>query len=158
MPTPVKVLLIGCGTLLVLGIGGCFVFVLYVSNLPEAVEVTVDAPGRVEEGEAFEIVARVRNTGQKPRTLVDLDLADEYLEGIAITDTEPDHTDSMHVPIDNTVSYSFGMTVEPGDEAVVTFQAHAAHAGDWSGDFDFCIDSVVRCLPRHVRTVVTPAP
>ena len=158
MPTPVKVLLIGCGVLLVLAIGGCFVFLAYVSNQPDAVEVSVDAPGQVTAGESFRIVARVRNTGRGERELVDLDVADEYLEGIVITGTEPDHTDSMHVPIDNTVSYSFGLPIPPDGEAVVVFEAHAAYAGDWAGDFDFCIDSEVRCVSQHLRTLVTPAP
>ena len=164
MPTPVKVLLIGCGVVLVLAIGGCFVFLAYFGGqqsggrIEDDIELSVDAPGRVAAGESFEIVARARNIGRRERELVDLDIADQYLEGIVITGTEPDHTDSMHVPLDNTVSYSFGLPIPPGGEAVVVFQAYAAHPGDWAGDFDFCIDSEFDFVSEHVRTLVTSAP
>ena len=62
------------------------------------------------------------------------------------------------VPLDNTVSYSFGVPIPPGGEAVVVFQAYAAHPGDWAGDFDFCIDSEFDFVSEHVRTLVTSAP
>lgn len=158
MSNTVKALLIGCGVLVILGIGGCFVVVSYLLDQPEGVEISVDAPGRAVVGEAFEIVARVRNVGDRDRELVDLDVADEYLEGIVVVDTEPDSSDSMHVPFDNTVSYSFGLTVPPAGEVAVTLSAEAVHAGDFAGDVDFCIDSEVHCLSAHVRTVVTAAP
>ncbi len=150
--------LIGCGVLLILGLGGCFVAVKYLLEEPEGVEVSVDAPARVTEGETFRIVARARNTGDEDRSLVDLDLADEYLEGIMILDTEPGNRGSMHVPIDNTVSYKFELPIPPGGTAEVTFEAQALAAGDFAGDFDFCIDSETTCLSSHVRTLVDPAP
>ena len=56
---------------------------------PENVEVSVDAPTAVAQGERFEIRARVLNTATKTQTLVDLDIADKYLDGIVIESTEP---------------------------------------------------------------------
>lgn len=157
MSTPVKAFLIGCGALVVLGIGGCFVVVSFLLQEPENIEVSVDAPARVVAGESFVIVASARNTGDEDRRLVDLDLADEYLEGFLILDTEPGFRDSMHVPIDNTVSYTFELAIPPGGVAEVMLEAQALDPGDYSGDFDFCIDSETSCLSSHVRTFVDPA-
>jgi hypothetical protein len=156
--TPLKAFLIGCGALLVLGVGGCFVVVSFLLKQPEDIEVSVDAPARVAEGETFLITARARNTGDEPRRLVDLDLADEYLEGVLILGTEPAYRDSMHVPIDNTVSYEFELAIPPGGVAEVMLEAQALRAGDFSGDFDFCIDSETSCLSSHVRTFVDAEP
>lgn len=158
MSKTLKGFLIGCGVLVVLGFGGCFVVLRYLLEEPENIEVAVEAPARVAEGETFRIVARARNTGDGERRLVDLDLADEYLEGIMILDTEPGFRESMHVPIDNTVSYKFELPIPPGGAAEVTLEAQALRAGDFAGDFDFCIDSETRCLSSHVRTLVEPAP
>lgn len=158
MSKTLKGFLIGCGVLVVLGLGGCFVAVRFLLQEPEDIEVSVDAPAQVAEGETFRIVARARNTGDEDRSLVDLDLADEYLAGIMILDTEPGYHGSMHVPIDNTVSYKFELPIPPGGEAEVTFEAQALTAGDFAGDFDFCIDSETTCLSSHVRTLVQPAP
>lgn len=158
MSTPLKAFLIGCGALVVLGIGGCVVMFSFLLQQPENIEVSVDAPTRVTAGETFLISARARNTGDDDRRLVDLDLADEYLEGILILDTEPDYRDSMHVPIDNTVSYKFELPIPPGGVAEVMLEAQALRAGDFAGDFDFCIDSETSCLSSHVRTVVDPEP
>jgi hypothetical protein len=122
--------------------------------MPSNVELFVDAPATVQEGQDFTIVVRVKNTAPETQTFVDLDIADEYLEGIVIKSTQPAFSDAMHVPIDNTVSYSLGLPVPAGKEVKVTLRAAAVRSGDFSGDFDFCINSEITCLPYPVRTVV----
>jgi hypothetical protein len=73
-----------------------------------------------------------------------------------ILGTEPGYHGSMHVPIDNTVSYKFELPIPPGGVAEVTLEAQALRAGDFGGDFDFCIDSETSCLSTYVRTFVEP--
>ncbi|NIR42737.1 MAG: hypothetical protein GWN99_02580 [Gemmatimonadetes bacterium] len=126
----------------------------YMVREPGDVEVAIEAPLEVSQGERFTIVVRVWNGAGKRRTLVDLDIADEYLNGIVIESSEPPFKDAMHVPIDNTLSYSFDIPIAAGEEAVVEFAAFAAHSGDFQGDIDFCIDSSVSCLSYPVRTLV----
>lgn len=128
---------------------GCGAF-----ELPENVEVSAQTPVSVEAEQEFEIVLTVRNTGTEPKTLVDVDIADAYLEGVAITKMTPPFKDAMHVPIDNTQSYSLDMPIAPGQEATVTIGAYAAHAGDYAGDVDFCIDSEISCLSYPMRTII----
>jgi len=118
------------------------------------VQVSVDAPPTVRKGQRFTVTARARNQGATRHTLVDLDVADSYLKGIVIERAEPPFIDTMHVPIDNSMSYTFNQPIDPGSERVVLFHAFAAHAGDHAGDIDFCIDSTARCRSIPVRTVV----
>jgi hypothetical protein len=145
---------LGCGVLLlgaVATVGGCF---YWVTRSPEGIEVSIEAPSEVRTGERFVAVARVRNTSDRAQTLNSIDVADEYLRGIVIERTVPAYRDAFHVPIDDTVAHGYDLVIAPGGEQVVTFELLAAHAGDWSGDFDFCINSDVHFVPWTVRTVV----
>ncbi len=144
---------IGCVAMVIALIAGLFCLG-HLAREPGDVEVAIEAPLEVSQGERFTIVVRVRNGAGKKRTLVDLDVADEYLSGIVIENSQPPFKDAMHVPIDNTLSYSFDIPIAAGGETVVEFAAYAAHRGDFQGDIDFCIDSGVSCLSYPVRTLV----
>ena len=121
---------------------------------PENVDISVDAPVSVQVGQEFGITLTIRNTDSSTQTLVDVDIADEYLEGVVVQETNPAFKDAMHVPFDNTQSYSMDMTLPVGREVTVTISAYAAHAGDYAGDIDFCINSAVSCLSYPVRTII----
>jgi hypothetical protein len=105
-------------------------------------------------GERFEIRAIATNTAQRPQKLVSLDIADEYLQGIAVEKSDPPFKEAFHVPIDNTMSYVFELPMGPGEQREVVFQAYAAHAGDHAGDVDFCINSEFAFISYPVRTIV----
>jgi hypothetical protein len=151
---------IGGGCLLLVA-AGTVAFVLWVRWLaagPEDLEVEVEAPLEVRVGERFEVVASVENLASRPRTLVDLDVADSYLAGLAIVETVPPFSDAVHVPFDESLSHSFDLTVGPSGRKRVVFHMAAVSEGDFAGDIDFCVDSEVRCVPYPVRTLVRPAP
>lgn len=118
------------------------------------VTIAIEAPAAVALRDEFSIEIRLHNTGPAERTLVDLDIADEYLEGVMVRRMDPPFSDAMHVPIDNTQSYSLDLAIAPGEEIVLIVYALGAEVGDFSGDFDFCIDSAVRCLSYPVRTLI----
>ncbi len=146
----------GCALIFV-AVVGAVVFLGYSSTRDTAgVAVTVEAPLRSALGSHFEIVATVENRSGAAKTLVDVDVADRYLGGVALGASTPPFTSSEHVPIDNTISHHFGLALPPGGTARITFGAVAAHAGDYQGDFDFCIDSDSSCVSYHVRTVIVP--
>ena len=135
-------------TLLILGWG-----ILGCSN-PENIEVAVDSPTRIKQGERFTIRVSVRNTGASEQTLVDLDIADEFLKGVVIESSDPPFSQSMHISVDNTISYSYDLAIPPGKEISITLSAYAAYQGDYSGEFYFCINSESSCLFYTVRTIV----
>ena len=121
---------------------------------PKNVEISIEAPMSVQPGERFEIHAVVTNTGSRSQKLVALDVADEYLEGVAIESSDPPFKEAYHVPIDNTVSYVFKLPIEPGGQREVVFQAYAAHPGDHSGEIDFCINTDFTFVSHPLRTIV----
>ncbi len=137
---PLTLLILGCG---ILGCSG-----------PENIEVTVDSPTTIKQGERFAIRVSVRNTGASEQTLVDLDIADEFLKGVVIESSDPPFSQSMHISVDNTISYSYDLAIPPGKEISITLSAYAAYQGDYSGEFDFCINSETSCLSYAVRTIV----
>jgi hypothetical protein len=147
---------VGCGLLVV---GGAVVAVLGLSWIvrePTGVEVLVETPLQVALDQRFQMVTVIKNTGPKSLTVVDVDVANSYLEGVVVQSSQPPFRDAMHVPIDETISHSFDQTVEPGSELRVTFEMVAVHPGDFAGDVDFCIDSELRCISYPVRTLVRP--
>lgn len=134
---------------LALSFAGCEAF-----ETPENITISIDAPTTVSADQEFDVVLTVSNTASASQQLVDVDVADEWLEGIVIAGMDPDFKDSFHVPVDNTQSYNLDLSIPPGGSVTVTISAMAAHAGDWAGDIDFCINSSISCLSRPVRTIV----
>ena len=131
-----------------------FGLLLVACAVPENIEIGVTAPITISQLQRFQIEATARNTGSAVQTLVSLDIADEYLQGIVIESSTPPFANAFHVPIDNTMSYSFDLPIQPGAEVTVLFQAFAAHPGDFAGEVDFCINSETSFVSYPVRTIV----
>ena len=121
---------------------------------PKNVEVDIQAPLQVKEGDDFVITATVSNSASKTQTLVSLDIGDEYLVGIAVLKTEPRHKEATHVPIDNTMSYVFDLPMKPGEEVRILLHSKAVKTGDHKSEIDFCINSDASFLSKSVRTIV----
>jgi hypothetical protein len=139
----------------IIGIALLLAIVLFLQACsPQGVKVSTDAPPSVAKGERFEIRAKVLNISSREQTLCDLDIADEYLDGIIIENTMPRYSDAWHVPIDNTMSYSFDLVLPPGKETVIVLSAYAAKRGDYAGEVDFCINSELNYVSAPVRTLV----
>jgi hypothetical protein len=145
---------IGCLVVGLLAAVGGAIFLGRVAEGPKDVEVTVTAPPRVARDAEFTIEIHVRNTGSQKRVLDSLDLADEYLAGVAIRSSEPPYKDTLHVPIDNSYSYEFRTPIPPGGAVVVRFRALALKPGDHSGDVDVCVDWGGSCTSHPLRTLV----
>lgn len=121
---------------------------------PEDIHVGVESPLNVSQGDEFIILSTVQNTASKKQELVSIDIADSYLDGIAILRTEPDHREATHVPIDNTMSYVFKLPIAAGEQKVIKFYAKAIKHGDHNAEIDFCINSGISFLSRSIRTIV----
>lgn len=121
---------------------------------PEGIQVSIETPTTVAKGGRFQIVAKVQNSAPRPQILVSLDVADSHLEGIVVERTEPPFTEAFHVPIDNTMSYTFNLNINSGAQQVVVLHAYAARSGDFKGEVDFCINTAYDCMPYPIRTIV----
>ncbi|MDA7628676.1 hypothetical protein N8843_08560 [Verrucomicrobia bacterium] len=121
---------------------------------PENFEAEVKLPLSVKKGDEFIIVAKVNNTAAKQQKLVAIDIADTYLEGIAILRTEPNHKEAVHIPIADTMSYTFDLPVGAGEQKLVKFYAKAVKQGDYNSQIDFCVNSEFNFFSKFIRTIV----
>lgn len=151
-----KVIALGCGIVALLGVvgvAGIFAFLAYVVQDVEGVNVEVGGPSEVVVGQPFDLTIRVTNIRErKILNLSDIDIADEYLTAFSVMRVEPAFKSTMHVPLDNSQSFTFDQRIPAGDtrEFVFTLKAHAP--GFFRGDVDVC--EGLRFVTDMVQTVV----
>ena len=114
----------------------------------------MNIPVTVNINEEFVTQITVTNTLNNSQTLLSIDIGDNYLEGIALLKTDPNFTDQMHVPIDNSVSYKFEKEIGPQESITIDLYWKALSEGEFSDDIDFCIDSEFTFISRGARTKV----
>ncbi|MBP1620864.1 MAG: hypothetical protein H6Q02_1631 [Acidobacteria bacterium] len=157
--TTMKKLLVGCGLVTALVMAALVAGVVWLasSSTVDGVVVGVEGPVAVTEGEEYTLVLTIRNESGREQRLVDLDIADSYLDGVVLQSSEPPFSSSQHVPVDRSVSHSYDRSIPAGGTLSIRLQALALRPGDFAGDFDLCINHSYACLPHHVRTVIRPA-
>ena len=142
------------GVLCLSCIGG-IAWVYSIAKAPENINIQVDAPLEVSNGDRFVVTIRIENTASETQVLHSIDVWDRYLEGIAIVSTEPAYRQSYHVPIDNTQAFEFYRDIGPHEKITITLNATAVSPGDFNSFFDACINSDISYLTFPIRTVVT---
>jgi hypothetical protein len=121
------------------GIAAVVLFFVYASQDVKGVGVSVEGVTDVVVGETFELSVIVTN--ERPRevlALSDIDISEKYLTGFTITTIEPKPKSSMHVPIDDSRSFRFGVRIPPSASKTFTFTLRAEKAGLYRGDVDVC--------------------
>ena len=154
-----KKLLVGCAlvTALALALLAAGLVWVFSSSTVDDVSVVVEGPVAVAEGDEYTLVLTIRNEADWPQRLVDLDIADSYLDGVVLRASEPSFASSQHVPLDRSVSHSFDLPIPAGGALVIRLHALALRPGDFAGDFDICVNHSYACLPHHIRTIVRAA-
>ncbi len=142
--------MLGC----VLGIGG----LVWISQAPENVNVSIDAPVRVNVGDEVEFVVSVENTGADPIELYGMDISINYLNGVLVESVDPPFAEVNQFDTfgngETYRTYYFYTSIAPGDTVSFTFSGTAVSPGDYSGSLDVCIDSDFSCVGNFIRTVV----
>ncbi|MCC7072801.1 MAG: hypothetical protein IT383_15850 [Deltaproteobacteria bacterium] len=137
-----KIVALGCGIALVAVVGLVVMGALALSWLgkePSGVVVVVDAPTEVRVGDAFPLKVTVTNQRPDERLgLSDIDVGEAYLRGFTLEIIEPTPVTTMHVPIDDSQSFTFNTPLEPGASRTFTFNLRAAQPGVYRGDVDVC--------------------
>jgi hypothetical protein len=150
----------GCGILAFLalaGVAAIAVFIGYASQGVKGIGVAVDGPGDVVVGQTFGLTVTVTN--QRPRkvlALSDIDIAEAYLAGFTIAGVEPKQKSSMHVPIDNSRSFTFDVKIPPHASKTFTFTLQAKSPGVYRGDVDVC--EGMRIVTGMAQTAVKEKP
>ena len=119
-------------------------------SIPSA-ELTV--PVSVVVGESFDIVAHVTHNADENQLLHSIDIGESYLEGIAITSSTPDFSESYYLD-DGTYTHTLLTDVPAGDGVDIVFHAVALESGNWKGAFDVCFDDGINCSFYTVSTFV----
>ncbi len=119
---------------------------------PQDIEIRVDAPLVVNQGEPFEIKLHAQNKGDTQVTLVAIDISQEYLRGIVIDSSDPPFSASEEILW--IVSHFYDLSIPAGQEIEITLQAHGEVQGNYYEWFSFCIDSEMTCLDYEVLTTV----
>lgn len=120
----------------------------------EGIDIKMNIPITVNTNEEFVTQITVTNTLNNSQTLLSIDIGDNYLEGIALLKTEPNFTEQMHIPIDNSVSYSFGKEIGPQESITIDLYWKALSEGEFSDEIDFCINSDFSFISKGARTIV----
>ena len=120
----------------------------------EGIDINLDIPVVVDLDEEFVTQVTITNKLTESQELVSIDVGDGYLEGIALIKTYPNYTDQIHIPLDNTVSYSFGQDIGPHESITIDLHWRALSTGEFSDDIDFCINSELSFISRGARTKV----
>ncbi|MFA4945512.1 MAG: hypothetical protein WC789_12525 [Lentisphaeria bacterium] len=140
--TPKKAIAWGCGivaAISVAGIAAVVLFFFYMSRDPKGVRISVDGPTDVVVGQGFALkISIVNERPRKVLALSDIDIAEDYLAGFTVSTIDPPPKSSMHVPIDNSRSFTFGIQIPPGEARSFTFNLRAEKAGVYRGDVDVC--------------------
>jgi hypothetical protein len=155
-----KKILIGLLSLVAIGIIiiiAVFGFVLYAGQDPKNVAVSLEGPHTVKIKEDFTITVVVQNQRKEDDLhMTDVDVAEEYIQGFLILDTDPKPKSSMHVPVDNKRSYTFDQVIKAGETARFEFHLRPKKAGLYQGEIDVC--EGVRFLTAQVQTLVEEEP
>lgn len=114
----------------------------------------VQAPAMARKGEPFEVVVTVNNSAAEPQVLESIDIDDAWLAGITLTGSSPPYGGAMHVPIDDTWSYSYQETIPAGGSLTVRLQATGVQAGTWRGEVDVCVGGAARFRSYPLVTTV----
>jgi hypothetical protein len=151
----VALCILAVAAFVVLGAGG----IAWLSGLtPKDIEVTVDHPAQIERGEEIAIEIRITNTGPAAQQLVSIDFSMNYLDGIVIDRSEPDHTHTTQFDAlgggESFLSYYFDRSIAPGETLLVAFTGTAIHEGDFAGDISICVNSEYQCMNAAARTLI----
>jgi hypothetical protein len=155
MTTRRKIIVWGCGSALVLMALIAIAGVLFVSHVMKdtpGVSVHVVAPTEVFVDDTFDLEVMVVNDRKKSLKVDDIDLDDEYLAGFLVVSTEPKHKTTVHVPIDNSQSFTFNRELQPGQTNRFVFKLRAIKAGVFRGDVD--VTEGLRFVTELAQTVV----
>ena len=155
-----QALALGCGAVLLLVVAFLIagvLFILHASKDVDGMAFGVQGPADVVVGQNFQVDVVVTNQRPaKPLLVSDVDLGEVYLEGFSIVSTTPPYKTSTHVPVDNSRSFNFDVTIPPGAHSNFTFTLRAEKPGLFRGDVDVCEGT--RFTTGMAQTVVKEKP
>lgn len=157
-----KWIAIGCAAILAVilccilaGAGG--IYWLGTLSTEDKAQIEVTVPIEAASGDVFTFTVAVKNISDEQIIVDSVDIQTTFLDGFIIESVNPTFADTYQFDsLDGTVyqTYEFKQSIEPGQTITFTFKGQAISSGDFSGEIDTCIDSLVNCKTDVVRTIV----
>ena len=110
----------------------------------ENIEVDLTNPVMTNTGDQFTTVATIKNTSSEVQVLYSIDIGDLYTAGFMLMESVPNYTESMHIPFDNSTSYSYHTAIPAHGSIEVELTWQALKQGDFRDE--------LRLLPHHDAT------
>jgi hypothetical protein len=121
-----------CCCLTIAGFVGLFV---YFGRTPENVSVQYEMPTVVKNGQTFDMVLKITNTGSEAVTVNDIDLDEafggSFLDGCIVLETEPFM--ERDYSIEGFKTFHYNQPIPPGESRTVTFHLQATTVGEFGG-------------------------
>lgn len=130
--------------------------IVWLSELPDDIAVTIDTPAEVEVGDQVLIDVKITNKSEEAASLSKIDLSTGFLEGIDIPGSTPafDGTDVFESYGIEYQTFYFEQEIPAGEALTVTLEGKAVAAGNHAGEIDVCIGAGFKCFNNILRTLV----
>ena len=134
--------LLGCGSAVLLL---CLALTCVVSAINQwamvasraDLDINVECPNQVQQGETFEAVIRIRNEGDELGSRLSLHLDGSWelnlFDGVSVLQTDPSHLSTHEGSVAGSWFYHFGLVVVPGETKEVAFKLRAEEPGEFEG-------------------------
>lgn len=118
-----------------LSIAGAVGFIAYFGRTPESLSVQYEMPTVVKNGQTFDLVLKLTNTGTETITVNDIDLDEAFggsiLDGSVVLETEPFMERDYSVA--GLKTFYYNQPIQPGVTNTVTFHLQATAVGEFGG-------------------------
>lgn len=151
---PVVLVIIALGLSIGVGTGVVWLRWRGPARAADRVGVSALSPGRVVEGEAFDLTVQVRNRTGEAMMLEGVDLSQTYTQGFVLLRTVPTALEEVSGPLFD--SFRFEIELPPGGETRVVFRLQGVSAGEYAGDVDVRLTGPVGQRTTQVATTIAP--
>jgi hypothetical protein len=107
----------------------------YFGREPENLSIDYSLPPVVRNGENFDLVISVTNTGSTPFTINDIDLDEvlggSILDGAMVISTEPEM--ARDYSVSGIKTFTYNQTLQPGETKQAIFHLQATTVGEFGG-------------------------
>jgi hypothetical protein len=107
----------------------------YFGQEPDTLAIDYSMPPVVHNGENFDLVIKMTNTGSAPFTIEDIDLDElmggSILDGAMVIGTEPEM--KRDYSVSGIKSFTYNQTLQPGETKQAIFHLQATTVGEFGG-------------------------
>lgn len=129
-----------------LACAGTFGFFAYFAREPEGLSVDYSMPSVVQNGENFDLVITITNSGSAPLAVSDIDLDEAFdgsiLDGSLVLETDPPM--ERDYSLEGIKTFVYNQSIAPGETKNVTFHLQATTVGEFGGPVGIYVGDIAK--------------